>query len=100
MKIWVALFLLLLAAGLARGLTRDLFSRQRGTLVGVVTAVGPGIAVPKWFPATSPRCTVRLSDRRIVDVAAKIPLVVPVSGDIAITEWMTPWGQVWYTQRD
>jgi hypothetical protein len=100
MKTWVIIFLALLAVGVAWGLARDLLSRQRGTLVGVVTAIDPGNAVPKWFPDTPPRYTVRLSDGHIVDVAAKIPLSVPVGGNIAVTEWVTPWGQVWYTQRD
>jgi hypothetical protein len=100
MKTWIVLFLVLLAAGVAWGLGRDLFSRQRGMLVGVVTAVDPGNAIPKWFPSTPPRYTVRLPDGRIVDVAAKIPFSTPIGGDIAITEWVTPWGQVWYTQRD
>jgi hypothetical protein len=100
MKTWAIIFLALLAVGVAWGLARDLFSRQRGTSIGVVTTADPGHAVPKWFPSTPPRYTVRLSDGRIVDVAAKIPLGVPVGGNIAITEWVTPWGQVWYTQRD
>ncbi len=100
MRTWVVIFLALLAVGAGWGLARDLFSRRHGTLAGVVTAVDPGNAIPKWFPATPPRYTVRLFDGRVVGVAAKIPLNVPVGGNIAVTEWMTPWGQVCYTQRD
>ena len=47
-----------------------------------------------------PRYTVRLPDGRMIDAATKTPRSVPVGGDITITEWVTPWGQVWYTQRD
>lgn len=100
MKTWVILFLALLAAGVVWGLARDLFSRPRGTMVGIVTAVDPGNAIPKWFPATSPRYTVRLPDDRLVDVATRNPHSVPVGDNITITEWVTPWGQVWYTQRN
>jgi hypothetical protein len=100
MKTWVVIFLSLLAAGVAWGIARDLFSRQRGTMVGVVTAVDLGNAIPKWVPAAPPRYTVRLPDGRMIDAATKTPRSVPVGGDITITEWVTPWGQVWYTQRD
>jgi hypothetical protein len=100
MKTWIILFLALLAAGIAWGITRDLFSRQRGTMVGIVTAVDLGNAIPKWLPATPPRYTVRLPDGRLIDVATMTPRNIPVGSSIAITEWVTPWGQVWYTQRD
>ncbi|WP_045837394.1 hypothetical protein [Hyphomicrobium sp. 99] len=100
MKTWVVLFLLLLAVGIAWGVARDLFSRPRGTIVGVVTAVDRGNALPKWYPPTSPRYTARLADGRLVTVAAKIPLNFPVGAAITLTELVTPWGQVWYRQRD
>lgn len=100
MKPWVALFLVLLAAGVAWGLARDLFSRQRGTLAGTVVSFDPGNAIPKWLPAAPPRYKVRLPDGRLVDVATKDARGVPAGGGISITEWVTPWGQVWYRQRD
>jgi hypothetical protein len=100
MKHWVALFLLLLIALTAWGLGRDLFSRQRSTLKGVVTSVDPGYALPKWFPATPPRYKVLLLDGQNVEVATTNASSVPIGGEIEITEWVTPWGQVWYTQRD
>ncbi len=100
MKLWIVLFLALLAAGIAWGLARDLFSRERGTLAGTVVSVDLGNATPKWFPATPPRFKVRLSDGRLVDVATRNPASISVGGEISITEWVTPWGQVWYTQRD
>lgn len=100
MKTWIILFLVLLAAGVALGLARDLFSQQKRVLTGTVIGVDLGNSQPKWFPATPPRYTVRLSDGAIVDVATRNPHSVPVGGHIPITEWMTPWGQVWYTQRD
>jgi hypothetical protein len=100
MKPGVTPFLLLLAAGVAWGLGRDLFSRQRDTLKGIVTSVDPGYARPKWFPATPPRYKARLPDGRSIDVATTNASSVPIGGEIEITEWVTPWGQVWYTQRD
>jgi hypothetical protein len=100
MKTWVALFLLLLAVALAWGISRDLLSRKRGTLKGVVTALDTGRAVPKWFPPGPPRFTVRLADGRLVGVATKTPHSAAVGNQIMVTEWVTPWGQLWYTQRD
>ncbi|CCB63335.1 MULTISPECIES: hypothetical protein [unclassified Hyphomicrobium] len=100
MKTWVVLFLILLAAGVAWGLARDLFSREKGALTGTVLAINRGNPVPKWFPATPPRFKVRLPDGRLIDVATQNPQSVQVGANISITEWMTPWGQVWYTQRD
>lgn len=100
MKPWIVLFLLLLAAGIAWGLARDLFSKPRAKLVGTVVSVDPGNAIPKWLPASPPRYKVRLTDGRVVDVATKNPRKVAVGDGIALTEWVTPWGQVWYTQRD
>lgn len=99
MKPWLIPFVLLLACGLVWGLARDLLSKERGRLDGVVTAVDPGNPLPKWLPATPPRFKVRLADGQIVDVATKDPASVAVGGKIAVTEWVTPWGQVWYTQR-
>jgi len=100
MKTWVVLFLGLLAAGIAWGLARDLFSRERGVLSGTVVSVDLGSPIPKSFPASPPRFRVRLSDGQLVDVATDNPQSVPVGAAISITEWVTPWGQVWYTQRD
>ncbi len=99
MKTWVVLFLLVLALGVAWGLARDLFSRERGSLTGVVTDADLGRASPKWLPATPPRYKVRLADGRLVDVATTNAQSIAVGGEIAVTEWVTPWGQVWYTQR-
>lgn len=100
MKTWVILFLLLLATGIAWGIARDLFSRERGTIVGIVTAVDHGRPLPKWYPPTPPHYTARLPDGRVVQVAAKIPLILPLGAPINVTELMTPWGQIWYRQRD
>jgi len=100
MKTWVVLFLLLLAVGIAFGIARDVASRARGTVVGVVTAINLGHALPKSFPPTAPGYTVRLPDGREVRVAAKTPLNIPVGASITLTEMMTPWGQIWYRQRD
>ncbi|MBY0559567.1 hypothetical protein [Hyphomicrobium sp.] len=100
MKTWVVLFLLLLAAGIAWGVARDVFSRVQGTVVGTVTAVDFGNPLPKWYPPTPPHYTARLPDGSLVTVSARIPLNIPVGGAITITELVTPWGQVWYRQRD
>jgi hypothetical protein len=100
MKIWVVLFLVLLAAGVAWGLARDLFSRQKAVLTGTVVAIDLGNPVPKSSPAAPARFKARLPDGRVVDVATRNPQSATVGSTISITEWMTPWGQVWYTQRD
>jgi hypothetical protein len=42
---------------------------------------------------------VRRADGRIVDLAARLQRLA-VGDEIAITEWMTSWGRVWYRQRD
>ena len=99
MKTWVVLFLFVLALGVAWGLARDLFSREQGTLNGVVTDFDAGRALPKWLPATPPRYKVRLADGRLVAVATTSAQSISVGSEISITEWVTPWGQVWYTQR-
>jgi hypothetical protein len=99
MKPWLLLFVLLLAAGLASGLGRDLFSTERSTLKGVVQSFEAGTALPKWLPATPPRYKVLLLDGQIVNVATTSGAPVPIGSEIDITEWVTPWGQVWYTQR-
>ena len=100
MKTWVVLFLVLLAAGLAWGLARDLFSRERRSLSATVVAVDLGNPLPKWLPPTPPRLKARLEDGALVDVATTNPASASVGSVITITEWVTPWGQVWYTQRD
>lgn len=100
MRMAIALFLLVLIVGIAFGISRDLFSRERGVLKGVVTDADTGKAIPKWLPATPPRYKVRLADGRVVDVAMTSAQSVAIGGAITITEWVTPWGQVWYTQRD
>lgn len=99
MKLWVLLFLLLLGVGVAWGLARDLFSREKSVLTGTVIAVDPGYSVSKVLPATPPSYQVRLPDGRVVDVAARLQLA-HTDDEIRVTEWMTPWGQIWYTQRD
>jgi hypothetical protein len=73
MKTWVVLFLLLLLAGIAWGLARDIFSRERRALSGTVVAIDLGSAVPKWLTPTPPRLKVRLQDGTLIDVAAKNP---------------------------
>ena len=99
MKLWVLLFLLLLGVGIAWGLARDLFSHEKSVLTGTVIAVDPGYSVSKVLPATAPSYRARLPDGRVVDVAARLQLA-HTGDEIRITEWMTPWGQFWYTQRD
>jgi hypothetical protein len=99
MKPWLLLFLFLLAAGIAWGLGRDILSTERSTLKGVVQGFEAGTALPKWLPATPPRYKVLLLDGQIVDVATTSGASVPIGSEIDITEWVTPWGQVWYTQR-
>ena len=78
--------------------TRSLL-REQGTLNGVVIDAYTGQSLPKWLPVTPPRYKVRLAGGRLVDVATTNAQSVAVGGEIAVTEWVTPWGQVWYTQR-
>ncbi len=100
MKIWLGLFLGLLIVGIAFGLARDLLSRERGVLSGVVIGVDLGNPTPKWLPATPPRFKVQLADGRVIEAATRTPHSIQIGSAISLTEWVTPWGQVWYTQRD
>jgi|SRR5690349_7679109 hypothetical protein len=100
MKPWLVLFLTVLVAGVAWGLARDIFSRPRATRSGTVVSVDFGNPLPKWLPATPPRYKVRLDDGSLVDAATREPQRFAVGSAISLTEWVTPWGQVWYTQRD
>jgi hypothetical protein len=79
-------------------MSRDLSSRgpPGGILNGTVIKFGVEIPLPKIVP---PRYKVRLAGGQITDVAARLQRV-GVGDEITVTEWMTPWGQVWYTQRD
>jgi hypothetical protein len=100
MKPWIVLFLLVLLAGLIWGLVHDFLSKEQATLKGIVTEIDFGRAPPKSFPANPPHLKVRLADGSLVTVATKNPGKVPVGSEIIVTEWVTPWGQLWYTQRD
>jgi len=100
MRTWVILFFALLAVGIAFGLARDLLSREQGNSTGTVLSFDAGWPRPKWLPGTPPHFTVRLADGAVVSVATTDPRGAPPGSEIRITEWVTPWGQVWYTQRD
>lgn len=99
MKAGVSLFLVLLLAGVAIGLARDLYSRERGTLQGVVVGADPGGTEYKSAITRTPRYKVRLADDRVVDVATRDARKFPVGSAIVICELVTPWGQVWYKTR-
>lgn len=99
MKNWVILFLLLLAAGVALGLARDLFSREIAVHKGIVVAADPGGQDFKWPGQRAPRYKVRLASGEIVDVATTDAQRVPAGGDIDVVELAMPWGQIWYKDR-
>lgn len=96
MKLWVVFFLLLLAVGIAFGISRDLYSRETGRMSGIVVAAKPGGSGYKSPVIEVPSYSVRLADGRVVEAAAARPLTIPVGGAITVTELVTPWGQVWY----
>ena len=100
MKIGLALFMLVLLAGIALGLGRDLYSSERGVVKGVVVDADPGGTGFKSQSAKPSRFKVRLPGGAIVDVATTNAHSVPNGGDIEVTELVTPWGQVWYKQRN
>jgi hypothetical protein len=100
MKIGLALFMLVLLAGIAFGLGRDFYSTERGVVKGVVVSADAGGTEFKSQSARPPRFKVRLADGAVVDVATTNAKSVPNGGEIDVTELVTPWGQVWYKQHN
>jgi hypothetical protein len=92
----IALFLALLAAGIALGVARDLYSRERAHLTGDVIEVIPGGHGYKSYAVRTPMLKVRLADGRTVDVAITEPQRFKAGATVELSEMVMPWGQVWY----
>jgi hypothetical protein len=92
----IALFLALLAVGAVFGLARDLYSRQRATLSGVVVNVEDMRQTVKSATMNTPSIKARLDDGTLINVAAKQTRGIKNGDTIDVTEMVMPWGQVWY----
>jgi hypothetical protein len=92
----IGLFLLLLAVGVMFGVARDLYSRERAVLKGVVTETDAGGAASKAQPLRSPTMKVRLVDGSIIDVAVTQTSGIAVGQTVNVSEMVMPWGQIWY----
>ena len=92
----IGLFLALLAVGVMFGVARDLYSRERAVLKGVVTEADAGGAASKAQPLRSPTMKVRLEDSSIVDVAVTQISGISIGQSVDVVELVMPWGQVWY----
>ncbi len=92
----IGLFFALLAVGVAFGVARDLYSRERGQLKGVVVAVDAGGQDFKSPAIRAPKLKVRLDDGQTVDVVTSQTVGIQSGETLTITELVMPWGQVWY----
>jgi len=93
----LGLFVALLLAGFAAGLTRDFYSRLRGTYDATVTGVTPA---GKDYKSPTPRLNkieARLDDGREVAITSGLPNGLWAGARIRVIERITPWGQLWYT---
>ena len=99
-KIKLVLFLALLAAAVALGIWRDLGSRERGVVRGIVVDSEPGGTSPKSPGLTVAKIKARLADGTIVDVATKQATGVSPGTEVELSERVTPWGVVWYKVKE
>ena len=93
----LGLFVLLLLIGLAAGLTRDFYSRERGAYDATVTRVTPA---GNDYKSPTPRLNkieARLDDGREVAITSGLPNGLGAGARIRVIERITPWGQLWYT---
>ena len=100
MKPWMLAFFAVLAAGVAYGLASELLSTERGRVEGTVIDHRAGGTSFKSFGVDAARYKVRLAGGREVLARPGGGAVIAPGNPIALTEWVTPWGQLWYTQRD
>lgn len=96
--ILIGVFVLLLLAGVAAGLVRDLASRERAVRDGTVTSV---VLAGNDYKTPAPRLTridVRLDDGRAVSVSSGNTTLrnLDTGGRVRVAERVTPWGQTWY----
>ena len=92
----IGLFLALLAVGVMFGIARDLYSRERAVVKGVVIETDAGGAASKAQPLRSPTMKVRLEDNSIVDVAVTQISGIANGQTVDVAQMVMPWGQVWY----
>ncbi len=99
-KLKLTLFFALLAAAVALGIWRDLGSRERSVVRGIVIDSEPGGSSPKSPGITPAKIKARLPDGRTVDVATTSARSVTTGSEIEISERVTPWGVVWFKYKD
>ena len=92
----ITLFLALLVVAAAFGLARDLYSRERATLAGVVVDVEETRTTVKSPTINPPSLKVRLDGGATVAVAVKQTHGIKTGDTITVSEMVMPWGQVWY----
>ena len=92
----IGLFLALLAVGVMFGVARDLYSRERGVVQGMVVDIDAGGAASKAQPLRGPCVKVKLTDGTIVDVAVTGTSGLTANQTVSLSEMIMPWGQVWY----
>jgi len=92
----ITLFLILLAIGAAFGIARDLYSRERSVVKGVVIEIDRGGMDNKSQTARAPSLKVRLDSGSLVDVAVTQTSGMTAGQPVHIAEMVMPWGQVWY----
>jgi hypothetical protein len=92
----IGLFLALLAVGVMFGVARDVYSRERAVVKGVITETNPGGAASKAQPLRGPGMKVRLESGTVVDVAVTSTSGFTGGQTVSVSEMVMPWGQVWY----
>jgi hypothetical protein len=92
----IAVFLTLLAAGLALGIGRDFYSRESAELSGEVLEVIRGDEDYKSHGVRTPRLQVRLADGRTIYVAITEPERFKAGDSVPLSQMAAPWGAVWY----
>jgi hypothetical protein len=96
----IALFLALLAVGIAFGVARDLYSSERRILSGEVIAVK---SLRQDFKSTlmqPPQLEVKLENGEVVDVATASTAGLSPGSKVSVSEMVMPWGQLWYRIGD
>ena len=97
---WLGLFILVLAVGVAFGVARDFYSRERGIVRGTVVETDTGSTSPKSPGLTPTKILAKLANGSVVDVATKSAKAFAPGSEIDIVELVTPWGLVWYKLKD
>ena len=98
--LWLGLFIVVIAIGVAFGVARDLYSRDRGVVRGIVVDTDTGSTSPKSPGLTPTRIRAKLASGDIVDVVTSATRAYAPGSEIDIIERVTPWGLVWYKLKD